>query len=133
MELTPRQKSVYDFLVSHHRRYGFSPTVREICKKLGLAEPAGVHRILGVLEEKGFIRSTAGKKRSWRTVNPGNTHKMPVLVRIAAGYPMIGAHIQDGGLVIISPQPETTPSCSYRRSADVDDPDLKYLCKMSGS
>ncbi|MFO8083024.1 MAG: hypothetical protein R6U27_01740 [Desulfobacterales bacterium] len=51
MELTPRQRSFYDFLVSHHRQYGFSPTVREICKKLGLAGPAGVHRILGVLEE----------------------------------------------------------------------------------
>jgi repressor LexA len=138
MELTPRQRSVYDFLISHHHRYGFSPTVREICQQLGLAGPAGVHRILGVLEEKGYIRSTAGKKRSWRPVNPGNIHKMPVLGRIAAGDPMgildrpeehipvdpgffgqeqcfalnvsgdsmIGAHIQDGDLAIISPQPD---------------------------
>jgi len=85
MELTPRQKSVYKVICEYHRKNGFSPTVREICTRLGLAGPAGVHRIIGVLEEKGLIRSTPGKNRSWRPVYPNPSEGMPVAGEIAAG------------------------------------------------
>ena len=87
MELTPRQKSVFDVICEYHRQNGFSPTVREICQRLGLSGPAGVHRILGVLEEKGYIRSSSGKKRSWRPVE-AVADMMPVAGRIAAGEPL---------------------------------------------
>jgi repressor LexA len=88
MELTPRQQSVYRVICEYHRKHGHSPSVREICKKLGLAGPAGVHRILGVLEEKGVIRSTPGKKRSWVPVDPEEGQGMPVAGTIAAGRPL---------------------------------------------
>ncbi len=88
MELTPRQKSVFDFICDHHRRHGFPPTVREICDRLGLAGPAGVHRILGVLEAKGYVCSTPGKKRSWRPAKIPSAFEMPVAGRIAAGEPL---------------------------------------------
>lgn len=88
MALTPRQKSVFVVICEYHRRYGFSPTVREICDRLGLAGPAGVHRILKVLEEKGYVQSTAGKNRSWRPVNVEHIFMMPVVGRIAAGAPL---------------------------------------------
>lgn len=88
MELTPRQKSVYDFICAHHRRHGFPPTVREICDRLGLSGPAGVHRILKVLEENGYIQSAAGKNRSWRPLNVEQAFMMPVAGRIAAGEPL---------------------------------------------
>ena len=138
MELTPRQRSVFDFICAHHRRYGFSPTVREICDQLGLAGPAGVHRIMRILERKGYIQSAAGKKRSWRPVNMARKDEMAVAGSIAAGNPlsvldnpdecipvdpalyghetcfavkvkgdsMIQAHIQDGDLAVIRPQPD---------------------------
>jgi len=85
MELTPRQKSVYKVICEYHRKNGFPPTVREICEQLGLAGPAGVHRILGILGEKGYIRSASGKKRSWRPVYPKPSEGMPVAGEIAAG------------------------------------------------
>ncbi|MCF8025804.1 MAG: transcriptional repressor LexA [Desulfobacteraceae bacterium] len=88
MELTPRQESVYRVICKYHREYGYSPSVREICQKLGLAGPAGVHRILGVLEEKGVIRSAAGKKRSWVPVGLAEGQGMPVAGTIAAGEPL---------------------------------------------
>ncbi len=138
MELTPRQASVYKVICEHYRRQGYSPTVREIGERLGLAGPAGVHRILGVLEEKGYIRSVPGKKRSWYPVTWRASQTMPVAGRIAAGKPldiwdqpderlpvspelyghpdcfalyvsgdsMIGAHIEDGDLAVIRPQPD---------------------------
>ena len=88
MELTPRQESVYKIICEYHRERGFSPTVREIGEHLGLAGPAGVHRILKMLEQKGYIKSTSGKKRSWRPVNPDPMHGLPVLGEIAAGEPL---------------------------------------------
>ncbi len=88
MELTPRQESVYRVICDYHRKYGYSPSVREICDRLGLAGPAGVHRILGVLEEKGVIRSAAGKKRSWVPVDMEQCRGMPVAGTIAAGKPL---------------------------------------------
>ncbi len=88
MELTPRQESVYRVICEYHRKYGYSPSVREICGKLGLAGPAGVHRILRVLEEKGVIRSAAGKKRSWVPLGLAEGQGMPVAGAIAAGKPL---------------------------------------------
>lgn len=88
MELTPRQQSVLDVICEHYRRFGFSPTVREICQRLGLAGPAGVHRVLRVLEEKGAIRSAPGKKRCWQPVLRPDARDMPVAGRIAAGAPL---------------------------------------------
>lgn len=88
MELTQRQESVYRVICGYHKKYGYSPSVREICEKLGLAGPAGVHRILGVLEEKGVIRSAPGKKRSWVPVGLEERSGMPVAGTIAAGNPL---------------------------------------------
>ena len=68
MELTPRQESVYKVILAYYRQHRFSPTVREIGEQLGLAGPAGIHRILKVLEARGYLSSTPGKNRSWRPV-----------------------------------------------------------------
>ncbi len=89
MELTPRQKSVFEVLCAYYRQHGYSPTVREIGDRLGLAGPAGVHRLLKILEEKGYIHSEVGKKRSWRPVERKiEPFFMPVAGEIAAGRPL---------------------------------------------
>ncbi len=88
MELTFRQKSVLEAIRGYQRKNGVSPTVRELCNILGLAGPAGVHRILGVLENKGYIRSMPGKKRSWRLIEEDAAITMPVAGRIAAAAPL---------------------------------------------
>jgi repressor LexA len=56
-DLTPRQRSVPDFIVAFQKEHLMAPTEREICAHLGLRGPAGIHRILGVLKEKGHIIS----------------------------------------------------------------------------
>ena len=97
MELTLRQLSVYEFVLHHFQQYGMAPTVREICDHLGLKGPAGVHRILNVLIDKGFIESTPGKKRSWRPVVSIDYDKtIPLAGPIAAGAPIsIQDHIEE--------------------------------------
>jgi len=87
-DLTPRQQSVMDFIRIHLRDENMAPTVREICAHLGLKGPAGVHRILNVLIDKGYLLTSPGKKRSWRLAHeiPGDT--IPLIGEIAAGLPL---------------------------------------------
>jgi len=88
MNLTPRQKSVLEFIRTCQQRTGIIPSVREICAHLGLKGPAGIHRILRLLEKKGYLVSTPGKKRSWRLPGGPPRRSIPVLGEIAAGVPI---------------------------------------------
>jgi SOS regulatory protein LexA len=65
-----------------------APTVREICAHLELRGPAGIHRVLGVLKDQGYIISEPGKKRSWRTRAENTGQGIPLLGTIAAGVPL---------------------------------------------
>lgn len=87
-DLTPRQQSVLDYIVEFERKHFMAPTVREICAHLGLSSPAGIHRILNVLKDKGFLLAEPGKKRSFRlgTAVPGRG--IPVIGRVSAGLPL---------------------------------------------
>ncbi len=89
MTLTPRQKQVFEFIREHIQQEGIAPSVREICRHFGLKGPAGIHRILKLLEAKGLIISSPGKKRSWRIAgSPPLKRGIPVLGSIAAGLPI---------------------------------------------
>jgi repressor LexA len=135
--LTPRQKSVLDFVIDFQQKHRIAPTVREIGAHLGLSGPAGIHRILNILIDKGYILAEPGKKRSWRFSKDLAGGGIPLIGTIAAGRPveaienweaelaispdlfgckrcfclrvkgdsMIDAHIMDGDLAIIRPQP----------------------------
>ena len=87
-DLTPRQKSVLDFILDYQKSHRMAPTVREIGEHLGLSAPAGIHRLLHVLKEKGYIVAEAGKKRSWRPARNITGRGIPLLGDIAAGVPI---------------------------------------------
>lgn len=65
-----------------------APTVREIGAALGLSGPAGIHRILNILIDKGYIVSEPGKKRSWRFSKEISGRGIPLVGSIAAGRPL---------------------------------------------
>jgi len=87
-ELTSRQKSVLDFIVSHQQKHQMAPTVREIGAHLGLSSPAGIHRILNILKDKGYITAEPWKKRSWRFAGELPVKGVPLIGDIAAGTPL---------------------------------------------
>ena len=87
-DLTTRQKSVLAYVIEHQRRHLMAPTVREIGAHLGLRSPAGVHRILSVLKDKGYLMAEPGKKRSWRFSSAVTGDSIPLLGDIAAGKPI---------------------------------------------
>ena len=154
VHLPPRQKSVLQYVKKHYEKYGIPPTVREICYAMGLKGPSGIHRILHKLQEKGYLISKPGKKRSWCLAEGPARKSIPVLGAIAAGEPieainssderlaldpnifgsdncfalmvqgdsMVEAHILDGDLAIIRPQ----PSVSNGRIAAVTVKDLLH-------
>jgi repressor LexA len=87
-DLTPRQKSVLDFIISHQQKHQMAPTVREIAAHLGLSSPAGIHRILNLLKEKGYVNAESGKKRSWRFNGELPGQGIPLIGEIPAGTPL---------------------------------------------
>ena len=87
-DLTPRQQSVLAFVTDYQRENSIAPTVREIAAHLGLASPSGIHRVLNILKDKGYIVSGDAKKRSWRSVRPLPGGGVPLLGNIAGGAPI---------------------------------------------
>jgi repressor LexA len=79
MALTRRQKQVLDFLVSFISRNGYSPSFEEIGESLGLSSLATVHKHIGTLERKGFIRRGYNQSRSIDVV------ALPASVPVAVG------------------------------------------------
>lgn len=68
---------------------GYPPTVREICKRIGLASAGSLLKHMRSLEEAGFIEHSPGKKRAWKLKDQPSPLWIPVLGRIAAGAPIL--------------------------------------------
>lgn len=61
--LTERQNQVYEFLRDSIRRNGKPPTIKEVGQSLGISSTNGVHKMLVVLETKGYITRTPHEAR----------------------------------------------------------------------
>ena len=61
-ELNKREKSILKFIEKQIMTKGYPPSVREICKAVGLNSTATVHGYLEKLEQKGYIRKESQKK-----------------------------------------------------------------------
>ena len=55
--LTEKQQNVYESIMQYQRVNGYAPTIREICKMVGVASTSSVYAHLKILEEKGYIAS----------------------------------------------------------------------------
>ncbi len=87
-DLTERQISVLDFIIKYQQAHHIAPSVRDIAARLGLRSPSGIHRILNILKDKGYILAEPGKKRSWRFARGGFAGRLPLIGTIAAGTPV---------------------------------------------
>ena len=52
-----KQQNVYESIMQYQRVNGYAPTIREICKMVGVASTSSVYAHLKILEEKGYIAS----------------------------------------------------------------------------
>lgn len=61
-------RQIYDFIVAHRQKNGWSPTIREICDGVGIRSASTMHARLQSMKYKGMIRD--GGPKSARTVIP---------------------------------------------------------------
>lgn len=67
------------------------PTVREICRDLGIKSTSSAHRYLKSLEAKGYISMGDNENRVIRLVGAeyGHTAQIPLLGTVTAGQPIL--------------------------------------------
>ena len=62
--ITDRQREIMKFLLTHHTKSGMIASVREIQEQFGFSSSNAVASHLRALEQKGYIKRTAGKARN---------------------------------------------------------------------
>ena len=95
LDLTKRQKEIFDFIRRYAAKTGYPPTVREIGKAVGLHSSSTVHAHLANLEKIGLLRRDPTKPRAIellfdrakKTIMPGNG--LPLVGHVAAGAPIL--------------------------------------------
>ena len=96
MDLTKRQKEIFDFIRRYAGKYGYPPTVREIGKAVGLHSSSTVHAHLANLEKSGLLRRDPSKPRAIellvgkaKRAMPGRGAGLPLVGQVAAGQPIL--------------------------------------------
>jgi repressor LexA len=95
LDLTKRQKEIFDFIRRYAAKTGYPPTVREIGKAVGLHSSSTVHAHLANLEKIGLLRRDPSKPRAIellfdrakKTILPGKG--LPLVGEVAAGEPIL--------------------------------------------
>ena len=64
LDLTKRQKEIFDFIRKYAAKTGYPPTVREIGKAVGLHSSSTVHAHLANLEKLGLVKRDPSKPRA---------------------------------------------------------------------
>ncbi|HEY4976904.1 MAG TPA: transcriptional repressor LexA [Gaiellaceae bacterium] len=103
--LTPRQKEIWDYLLTYVEKHGYPPTVREIGQAVGLASPSTVHAHLANLERAGLLKRDPTKPRALELIarEREEEHKLPLLGQVAAGTPLLAEENIDDYLAVPEP------------------------------
>lgn len=100
--MTSKQEKLLNFISEYIKENGYSPSIREIAKNLGVKSPSAVKVMIDRLEKSGYLNRSTGVARS---LMPAVSSKgVPVLGHIVAGVPVtaeenIEGYIQIDGLI----------------------------------
>jgi repressor LexA len=94
LDLTKRQKEIFDYIRKYAAKTGYPPTVREIGKAVGLHSSSTVHAHLSNLEKIGLLRRDPTKPRAIevlvdkakKVIQPSG---LPLVGQVAAGEPIL--------------------------------------------
>jgi repressor LexA len=100
LNLTKRQKEIFEFIKSYSDGHGYPPTVRDIGKAIGLTSSSTVHAHLSNLEKVGLLRRDPSKpraiellvdraKRAKTGLATAAGGALPVVGQVAAGSPVL--------------------------------------------
>jgi len=93
-ELTTKQQQVYEYIKEHISQVGYPPSVRDICKSVGLRSTSTAHGYLARLEKKGLIRRDPALPRAIEVLDPASEIRtkvsaVPIVGSVAAGQPIL--------------------------------------------
>jgi len=106
-QLSPRQRDVFDFLLSSIEQRGVVPSYREVGAALGIPSTNAVSDHIKALIRKGYVERVGepGRPRSLRLtsestgfVEHSDITAVPVLGRIAAGVPLLAEENYEGSV-----------------------------------
>lgn len=113
-ELTQRQKEILLFIQSYIYENGYPPTYREIGSRFEIASTFGVKRHIDALVKKGYLNFESNISRSLslteyavnfypkkdKIKNFDSSIEIPIIGRVAAGYPVISDENIEGTLFV---------------------------------
>lgn len=97
MNLTARQKEIFNFIRDYLYSNGIAPSVTEIREHFQLGSLGTVHKHLKALENRGCIRRSKGHARAIEITQGGESvaYEIPLLGLIAAGSPIDALEVPD--------------------------------------
>jgi repressor LexA len=105
-QLTPRQRTIYEFLTTTIRQKGYAPSIPEIGERFKITSTRGVFDHLKALERKGYIRRV-GKRAIEIVSSLGRSalpeaKEIPIVGRVQAGVPRLAEENIEGFLAVAS-------------------------------
>ncbi len=110
-DLTEKQQQILDFIEQFRDLNGYPPTLREIGKHFQIASTFGVKRHLDALVKKGALTIESNASRGIALIKNSNKteitstenenfHRIPIVGRVAAGYPVLAIENIEGSVNI---------------------------------
>lgn len=87
---TPTQQRVFDFIQTHLDREGYSPSLSEIARGIGLSPKSVslISRCIKALTAAGKLTQESGSGYRRVQLTPSSSFELPITGRIAAGSPI---------------------------------------------
>lgn len=95
-ELSQNELNILNYIRKQVAEVGYPPSVRELCKAVGLKSTSSVHLYLSRLAEKGYIKKGNLKTRALKITRENAAHtvdadmlEIPLVGQVAAGLPIL--------------------------------------------
>jgi repressor LexA len=107
MKITTQKKEILAYMSLFQHQEGCPPTLREICKAMGLSSAGSLLKHMRSMEKAGFIEQPLGKKRAWKLTDKACeliglpwSPSIPLIGQIAAGTPILAEENREEELPI---------------------------------
>ena len=94
--LSNNEQNILNYIRKQVAEVGYPPSVRELCKAVGLKSTSSVHLYLSRLAEKGYITKGNLKTRALKitgdqigAIEDANMMEIPLVGQVAAGQPIL--------------------------------------------
>jgi repressor LexA len=107
--LSDKQVTILQYIKDELTLRGYPPSIREICKAVGLNSTSSVHAHLNTLEEKGYIKKGTNKRRALELIDLDDICcdmpkkeiiNLPIIGTVTAGSPILAVENIDDTLPI---------------------------------